>query len=140
MEKNNTKQTKIKEEKETNTKIEKEKRIKKEINFLNKFFKNIEKDKKNLIQNLIKKAAFMSVTLDDLQNTMNEEGVVGFYMNGENQFGTKKSPEVEIYNTMIKNFTLVIEKLYNFLPESQKDNEKAGNELLKFVMQQKVKK
>ena len=81
----------------------------------------------------------MSVTLDELQNTINEEGVLAFYKNGENQFGTKKSPEVEVYNTMIKNYTLVIKQLCDFLPEVKKD-EKAGNDILKFVMQQKVKK
>jgi hypothetical protein len=66
---------------------------------------------------LIKNAAFMTITLEDLQAVINEHGAVSQYKNGENQFGTKKSPEVEIYNTMIKNYSSIIKQLTDLLPE-----------------------
>jgi hypothetical protein len=57
------------------------------------------------------------VTLLDLQETINREGAVSKYQNGENQWGTKKSPEVEIYNTMIKNHMTIIKQLTDLLPK-----------------------
>ena len=60
----------------------------------------------------------MTVTLEDLQETINREGAVSEYQNGENQWGTKKSPEVEIYNTMIKNHMTIIKQLSDLLPKA----------------------
>ncbi len=62
---------------------------------------------------------FMSITLADLQKKINEEGVVSEYQNGENQFGTKKSPEVEIYNIMIKNYMTAIKQLTDLLSKQE---------------------
>lgn len=77
------------------------------------------------VSSLIKNAAFMTVTLEDLQETINCEGTVSEYKNGENQFGTKKSPEVEIYNTMIKNHMGIMKQLTDLMPEkpNKKTNE-----------------
>jgi len=43
---------------------------------------------------------------------------VSTYQNGENQWGTKKSPEIEIYNAMIKNHAAIIKQLQDMLPKS----------------------
>lgn len=99
------------------TEVEKNKLIKKEILRLKRIFKDLEKDKWDTAISLIKNAAFMSVTLEDLQETINREGAVSEYQNGENQWGTKKSPEVEIYNTMIKNHMTIIKQLSDLLPK-----------------------
>jgi hypothetical protein len=96
--------------------ISKDKRIKKEIARLKKLFKNIPKDTMNSVIALINNAAFMTVTLEDLQETINSQGPVSEYQNGENQWGTKKSPEVEIYNTMVKNLASVIKQLTDLIP------------------------
>lgn len=96
--------------------ITKEKRIKKEVTRLKKLLKHIPKDKMNSVMALINNAAFMTVTLEDLQETINTQGPVSEYQNGENQWGTKKSPEVEIYNTMIKNLASVIKQLTDLIP------------------------
>ena len=126
-------------EKYINSRIDKEKKIKNEEKNFKSFFKKLDKNKLKLIENLIKKASFMEVTLTDLQNTMNVDGVVSEYMNGANQFGTKKSPEVEVYNTMLKNYTVVIKQLCEFLPDNNNKDNNEGNKLLSFAMQKKVK-
>ena len=82
---------------------EKNRRIKTEIAKLKSIFKAIEKDKIKLVEKLINNAAFMAVTLELLQEDININGCISDYQNGANQWGTKKSPEIEIYNTMIKN-------------------------------------
>ena len=117
-------------------KLSKETRIKREITRLNKVFANLPKEKLNTAASLIRNAAFMTITLDDLQDEMNKNGVISEYQNGENQWGTKKSPEVEIYNTMIKNHLAIIKQLCDLLPDSQ--DKSAADELMDFV--KKVKK
>ena len=97
--------------------LQKEKRISKEITRLKKLFKNIPKDTMNSVFALITNAAFMTVTLEDLQETINTQGPVSEYQNGENQWGTKKSPEVDIYNTMVKNLASVLKQLTDLIPE-----------------------
>lgn len=100
------------------TETQKNKLIKKEITRLKRIFRDIEVDKIDTVISLVKNAAFMTVSLEDLQETINREGCVAEYQNGEHQWGTKKSPEVEIYNTMIKNHMIIIKQLTDLLPKS----------------------
>ena len=93
-----------------------ETRIKREREKLAEVFAKMDENKRKTAEKLM--AAFMAVTLEDLRDSINENGCVSEYQNGENQFGTKKSPEVEVYNTMIKNYTTVIKTLCDLLPES----------------------
>jgi len=113
--------------------IKKEKRIKKEITRLTATFKKIDKESKNTVVSLIRNAAFMTITLEDLEEQMNINGVVSEYQNGENQFGTKKSPEVEIYNTMIKNQMNIIKQLTDLLPKQAINNGEENDGFDEFV-------
>lgn len=98
----------------------KEARIKKEENRLKRIFKNLDKNKKDTVLSLIKNAAFMSITLEDLQEEINLNGCVSEYQNGENQFGFKKSPEVDIHIAMTKNHASIIKQLCELVPPEQK--------------------
>lgn len=109
-----------------NIDISKEERISLEIKKLNRLFTKIDVKTKKAVQYLIKNAAFMAITLEDLQETINTNGIVSEYQNGENQWGTKKSPEVEIYNTMIKNYASVVKQLTDLLPKQDKPVEDDG--------------
>ena len=99
-------------------KVSKETRIKRARKELGKIFADLDEKRAKIAENLIDKAAFMTVTLEDLQEEISKNGCVSEYQNGENQFGTKKSPEVEVYNTMIKNYTQVVKQLCDMLPEA----------------------
>ena len=103
------------------TKSEKIQKVAKKIK---RIFKDLDKNKKKLVDPLVEKAAFMSVTLDELQETINYEGCVSEYKNGENQFGTKKSPEVEIYLNMSKNYAAIIKQLTDLVPAAKRKNSK----------------
>lgn len=103
--------------KKTKKELTKEERTKKEIRRLKRIYKDIDPDVKKATQSLVENAAFMAITLEDLQETINNEGVISEYQNGANQWGTKKSPEVEIYNTMIKNHMAIIRQLTDLLPK-----------------------
>lgn len=100
-------------------KLEKEKEIKQEITRINGFLKEIEPKVKKGAKSLIDNVAYMAVTLRELRDDINQEGLITEYQNGENQFGTKKSPKVEIYNTMVKNYTSSFKTLLDLLPKNK---------------------
>jgi hypothetical protein len=110
---------------------QKRKEIKKEKNKLSKIFKKIDTNTFNIAQNLIDEAAFMSVTLKENREYIEEYGVKEFYMNGKGQFGYKESVESKNYNAMIKNYSNVIKQLIDFLPKEEKKS--AGEDLLQFI-------
>lgn len=111
------------------------KRTSKELNKLKKIFKDIEPGKQKVVEKLISNAAFMAESLDDLQETIREKGFVEEYHNGANQSGLKKCSEVEIYNTMIKNYSSIIKQLVDLLPNESKNG---GDELLDFISGRKL--
>ena len=92
---------------------------KKEMARLNEIFKNIDEDKKSIVQGLIENASFMTVQMQHMMERINEEGVTTKYQNGENQWGYKKSPDVETYNAFIKQYTTIIKQLTDLLPKSE---------------------
>lgn len=53
-----------------------------------------------------------------------DEGCVSEYKNGENQYGTKKSPEIEIYLNMSKNYAAIIKQLTELVPAAKRKNSK----------------
>ena len=77
----------------------------------------------------------MAVLLEDIQQKINENGYMVEYKNGENQYGTKRSPEIEIYNQTISNYSKTIKQLTDLLPDEvkleQKDSEK--DKLIEFI-------
>ena len=75
------------------------------------------KDRLKIATGLIERAAVMAASLKELEAAINEKGYTDEYQNGENQRGTKKAPEVEIYNTMVKNYTAAIKALVDMAPE-----------------------
>ena len=102
----------------------------KELNKLKKIFKDIEPGKQKTVEKLISNAAFMAESLDELQEIIREKGFTEEYQNGAHQYGVKKCSEVEIYNTMIKNYSSVIKQLVDLLPD---DAANSGDELLNFI-------
>ena len=98
-------------------------RIKAEYWRLRKLYSDIEGNKLKLVLKLIARAAFMAVTLEDLEKYISEHGCTEEYQNGENQRGKKKSSEVEVYNTMVKNYTAVTDKLASLLPQPSGNGE-----------------
>lgn len=102
----------------------------KELKKLEKIFKDIEPSKQQTVEKLIENAAFMAESLAELQEIIREKGFVEEYHNGANQSGVKKCSEVEIYNTMIKNYSSIIKQLVDLLPNGAGSG---GDELLDFI-------
>ena len=100
--------------------LSKEKRIKKELNRISKFFEKADGNQRAIVAQLLQNAAFMAVTLEDLQETINAEGATEEYQNGANQRGIKQSATLQSYNALIKNYTTVIKALSSILPPEEK--------------------
>lgn len=111
--------------------VEKNQKIKKEINKIKRVFKELPKNKKEIVVKLIENAAFMSTTLDELKEDIKKYGVKETYVNGKDQYGFKESIESKTYNIMIKNYSNVIKQLIDFLPKEEQKN--AGEDLLNFI-------
>ena len=107
-------------------KEEKERRISVEIKRLTGLFKKMNQDTKKVVKSLITNAAFMAITLEDLQEHIAINGVTDKYQNGENQWGVKKSPQVEIYNTMVKNHASIMKQLADLMPKHTQKPEGDG--------------
>lgn len=100
--------------------LSKEKRIKKEISRISKIIEKADGNQRDVVVQLIQNAAFMAVTLEDLQKTINAEGATEEYQNGANQRGIKQSATLQSYNALIKNYTTVIKALSSILPLEEK--------------------
>lgn len=99
--------------------MDKLKRIKKEKARLAKIYACLPENKLAIITPLIENAAFMKITLDDLQESINTNGCSEEYKNGENQYGKKAAADLQAYNQLIKNYNKVSERLESLLPPTK---------------------
>lgn len=102
--------------------MDKDTRIQAEYSRLMEFYKPLPAHKLGVVQPLIQNSAFMKVTLEDLQETINQQGCSDEYQNGANQRGKKSSAELQSYNALIKNYTAVQKQLVAMLPEPAEVN------------------
>jgi len=100
--------------------LDKEKRIRKELNRISRYFDDVAENQRAIVAPLLQNAAFMKVTLEDLQEEINANGPTDEYKNGNNQFGVKQSATLQSYNALIKNYASVIKTLSQQLPPEQK--------------------
>ena len=104
----------------------KERRIKKEFQRLNEIYSELPEKKYKIALPLIENAAFMRVTLEDMQKAINLEGEVETYQNGANQYGKKESSTVRSYNNMIKNYNTINKRLEDMIPTEVKESKLAS--------------
>lgn len=97
----------------------KEQLINAEKRKLKKICDNLDEKVKKAVESLIEEAAFMAASLYELRKIIDEKGYTEEYQNGANQKGIKKCSEVELYNTMIKNYTSVVKQLTDLIPKEQ---------------------
>ena len=94
----------------------KDPRVLEEFQRLSHFFEDLAEHERSVILPLIQNAAFMRVTLEDLQEIIADQGAVEAYQNGENQYGMKQSAALQSYNSLIKNYAALEKNLFNLLP------------------------
>ena len=112
----------------------KEEIIKAEKRKLSGIYTRIDKKTKKSVDSLMDEAAFMAASLYELRKIIDEKGYTEGYQNGANQKGVKKCSEVEIYNTMIKNYASIVKQLTDLIPkEAEKTTQVASDGFEEFV-------
>ena len=99
--------------------LSKDEIIKKEYKKLSGIYTRLNAKTKKSVETLMHEAAFMAASLYELRELINKKGYTENYQNGANQKGVKKTSEIEIYNTMIKNYSAVIKQLTDLLPKDE---------------------
>lgn len=113
--------------------LEKTKRIKKEVTRLKRLFREIDENKKKLVFTTIEDVAFMTVTMQDLREKIIRDGTTCTYKNGENQFGTKQSPDAQLYLQMSQKQTQSMKILVDCLPKNIKITDGEKDDFKDFV-------
>ena len=103
-------------------KAKKSTRVTKEKNRLLDIFKDLEPNKLQTCHALIDRAAFITVSLQDLEEMLNETGWVEYYQNGENQSGIKKAAAADVHISLTKNLNAIIKQLLELVPPAQKQS------------------
>ncbi len=104
--------------------LDKTNRIKKEVRRLKRLFSNIDENKKKLVFTTIEDVAFMTITMQDLRDSIVREGTTVEYKNGENQYGTKQSPDAQLYLQLSQKQTQAMKVLLDCLPKKEIIKEK----------------
>lgn len=112
------------------TKLEKEKKIKSEVNRIKKLFKDFPKEKIKVMESLFSESAFMKIQLEELRSYLLENGMTEIFEQGEQCFRREK-PETKIYTTLIQRYSNSMKQILDYLPNEVKKNEL--DELAKFI-------
>ena len=95
-----------------------ERDIKKEVKRLQALFSDIPESQGLIASRLIERAAWMTVSLRRLEESMNGAPLVETYQNGADQNGMKQSAELQGYNALIKNYATVMRQLSALIPKT----------------------
>ncbi len=105
-------------------------RQKKEQNRIKKIYKNLPKEQLEIVKKLIERAAYMLVSLEDMEEKINADGLVVKMPQGAYTI-ERAHPLLQQYNAMIKNYNATIKQLSDLSPNNEA--EKAGQALMQFV-------
>ena len=98
--------------------LTKEERISKEEKRLRKNYKEIKKDKMAIVDGIIRRAAYMRITLEDMETDLDEKGFVELFSQSERtEPYERERPVARLYNTMNKNYQSIIKQLSDLLPK-----------------------
>ena len=108
--------------------------VKKEYNRLNRIFKDIPKEKKNVVTGLITQAARLKILLDEMWIDITENGDYELFTQSEKMPEYERErPVAKLYNARDSSYHRVIRQLADLLPEEKQDGAKAaadGSDLL----------
>lgn len=105
-------------------------RIKRELTKFNRICKSLPEDRRKIAQTLSERAAFMAISLEDMETTINRDGKMTKMSQGDYEI-ERAHPLLSAYNAMIKNYTSTIKQICDLLPDS--DKKAAGEALMAFA-------
>lgn len=117
----------------TKKELSKSERITNEEKRLRKNYNDIQSDKLAIVDGLIRRAAYMRVTLEDMEIDLDTNGFYELFSQSENQEPYERErPVARQYQTMNKNYQSIIKQLADLLPKEVAKEEDDGFE--SFVM------
>lgn len=93
------------------------KRIKLEERRLTKAFAEIDEKRKSTTSGLIQRAAFMRVSLEDLEKDLKENGFTELFSQGDQEPYQRERPAAKIYNNLNGGYQKIIKQLTDLLPK-----------------------
>ena len=111
--------------------LNKEAMIKKELKKIKSIYKDLDLKRKKNAESLMNSAAFVAVSMMELEHIINLKGYMEEYQNGANQRGIKKCSEVEIYNNLAKNYLSYVKQLDDMLQKA--GGQTKSDELIDFL-------
>ena len=107
------------------------KRIKAEQKRISRLFIDMPPDEMQIVKNLIRRVAFMQITLEDCEEDIKEYGTTEMFSQNVACSYMRERPIVRTFNIMIKNYTSTIKQLLDMLPKGNAKVEE--DELMKFI-------
>lgn len=113
--------------------MNREQRIEIEIKKLNKIFNKIPKKKKDLTKELIKRASFLLIIAEDMEQEINtKESVLETTINASQQF-VKANPLYKEYRDTVKSYQAVIKQLTDLVKTEETMQTQTVNPLIDFI-------
>lgn len=110
-----------------------EKKIENEVARLSKNYAAIDGKTRAIIRGLIQRAAFMRVSLAELEDDLNTYGFTEWFSQGDQEPYQRKRPTAEIYNTLNGNYQKIIRQLTDLLPKVPLEPKDPGDGFDEFV-------
>ena len=108
----------------------KEERINKERERLTALFADLDENQQQTAAGLISSAAFLLITLQDLEAEINAAGCTELYVNGRDQSGVKVSAACQAYAQLNTKYQSTMQKLLKIVPPApKKPREKSAEEI-----------
>lgn len=120
-----------------NRKLEKEKKIKQEMNRVKKLYKDLPKEKVKILEGLIADASFMKIELEEKREYLINNGTTELFEQGPQSF-TRERPEFKVYKDLQKLYSNVMKQLIDLMSDKEKKEE--TDELIEFLRKGKIKK
>ena len=100
-------------------KVDKKIRISDEERRLLEIFKDIDENMKKFVEKQIINLAWYTISIEDLQQSIDEVGTVVEYNNGGGQSGLKDNPDVKTLIAYQKHVNTIVNQLVSLVPPSQ---------------------
>lgn len=115
--------------------ISKDDRIMKEIRRLLKIFKGLPTKRRAVLDGLIKRAAYMRISLEDMEADLNENGFVEFFSQSDKcDPYERERPIARQYNAVNKNYQNVM-KMLNDTLKAEPDEKPGGDDFQNFLQE-----
>lgn len=112
--------------------ITKESRIREEEDRLRKVYENLDSQKKIVAEGIIKRAAYLRVTLEDFEKDLDENGYTEPFRQGNQEPYDRKRPVADMYTSMNALYQKATKQLTDLLPKENPDKE-VSDELMDFI-------